>query len=61
MSLELRNITKVYNQKVLDNVNCRMKKGVYGLLGPNGAGKSTMLRAICDIEPPTSGEVLYEG
>lgn len=61
MSLELQNITKVYDQKVLDNVNCRMEKGVYGLLGPNGAGKSTMLRAICDIEPPTSGEVLYDG
>lgn len=61
MSLELRNITKVYDKKVLDNVNCRMVKGVYGLLGPNGAGKSTMLRAICDIEPPTSGTVLYDG
>ncbi len=61
MSLELQNLTKVYDKKVLDSVNCRMGKGVYGLLGPNGAGKSTMLRAICDIEPPTSGKVLYDG
>lgn len=61
MSLELQNIAKAYDQKVLENVNCRMEKGVYGLLGPNGAGKSTMLRVICDIEPPTSGKVLYDG
>lgn len=61
MGLELRNVTKVYDKKVLDQVNCKMERGVYGLLGPNGAGKSTMLRAICDVEPPTSGEILYDG
>lgn len=61
MGLELRNVTKVYDKKVLEQVNCEMERGVYGLLGPNGAGKSTMLRAICDIDPPTSGEVLYDG
>lgn len=61
MGLELRNVTKVYDKKVLEQVNCEMERGVYGLLGPNGAGKSTMLRAICDVDPPTSGEVLYDG
>ena len=61
MGLELQNVSKVYDKKVLEHINCKMVRGVYGLLGPNGAGKSTMLRAICDIEPPTSGQVLYDG
>ena len=61
MGLELKNITKKYDKQVLNNINLRLTEGVYGLLGPNGAGKSTLIRTICDIEEPSSGEVLYDG
>ena len=61
MGLELKNITKKYDKQVLNNINLHLTEGVYGLLGPNGAGKSTLIRAICDIEAPSSGEVLYDG
>lgn len=61
MGLELKNVTKIYGKKVLNGVNCTLSHGVYGLLGPNGSGKSTLIRAICDIESPTSGSILYDG
>lgn len=61
MVLELKDVVKVYDKKILDNVNCTFKNGVYGLLGPNGAGKSTMIRLICNLDIPTSGEVLLDG
>lgn len=60
MGLEIQNVIKIYDKKVLDGVNCKFTDGVYGLLGPNGAGKSTLIRAICDIEAPTSGKILYD-
>jgi len=31
------------------------------MIGPNGAGKSSVLRAICGLTQPSSGEVLFEG
>jgi branched-chain amino acid transport system ATP-binding protein len=31
------------------------------LIGPNGAGKSTILKAICGLMKPTSGEIHFEG
>lgn len=39
MSLELHNISKVYDKKVLDNINLTLKNGVYALFGLNGVGK----------------------
>lgn len=61
MGLELKNLTKKYDKPVLNNINLHLTEGVYGLLGPNGAGKSTLIRAVCDIEAPSSGQVLYNG
>ena len=61
MGLELQNVTKSYDKTVLDGVSFKLTKGVYGLLGPNGAGKSTLIRAICDIEAPNAGKILYDG
>jgi branched-chain amino acid transport system ATP-binding protein len=31
------------------------------MIGPNGAGKSSVLRAVCGLTRPSSGEVLFEG
>jgi putative ABC transport system ATP-binding protein len=31
------------------------------VMGPSGSGKSTLVNAICGLDPPTSGSVLFEG
>ena len=62
MELELDRLTKQYGPKIaVDRVSARLGAGVYGLLGANGAGKSTIMRMICGILRPTSGEVRLDG
>lgn len=31
------------------------------LIGPNGAGKSTVLKAVCGLLRPTSGDIVFDG
>ena len=59
MSIEVKNVTKVYGeQKALDNISFTVEPGhIVGFLGPNGAGKSTMMKIITCFIPQTSGEV----
>ena len=62
MQLTLDRLTKQYGSKIaLDRINAIFEPGIYGLLGANGAGKTTMMRLICDILKPTSGEVTFNG
>lgn len=62
MELELDRLTKQYGSKIaVDRVSARLHPGVYGLLGANGAGKTTIMRMICGILRPTSGEVRLDG
>lgn len=60
MSIEVKNITKLYGeQKALNNVNFSIEKGeIVGFLGPNGAGKSTMMKIITGYINTSEGEVL---
>ncbi|OFX19948.1 MAG: gliding motility-associated ABC transporter ATP-binding subunit GldA [Bacteroidetes bacterium GWA2_31_9] len=59
MSIEVKNITKIYGQqKALDDVSFKINSGeIVGFLGPNGAGKSTMMKIITGFIPPSSGDV----
>ena len=44
------------------DVNFDINPGeVVSIIGPSGTGKSTMLRALNLLDPPTSGEILFDG
>ena len=61
LALELKNITKYYNNNkniALDDISLDIKVGsIFGLLGPNGAGKSTLINIISGTIFKTSGQV----
>lgn len=65
--ITLKNISKVYKTKdtqfeAVQPTSLMIKQGeIFGIIGFSGAGKSTLLRMINLIEPPTSGEVWFDG
>lgn len=56
--LKANGLTKKYGKQVaLDSANMEVHRGdIYGLIGRNGAGKTTMMKIICGLTNPTSGE-----
>ena len=48
MSIEVRNLLKVYGeQRAVNNISFKVSRGeIVGFLGPNGAGKSTTMKII---------------
>lgn len=61
--LTTNSLTKTYKQsKALNGLTMRIPKGsIYGLVGKNGAGKTTIIRIICGLQLPTSGEYTLYG
>lgn len=59
MLIQLKNLSKCFDQKVIfENVNLEIAAGELVLLtGNSGAGKSTILNLIGGLERPTSGEI----
>ncbi len=57
--VDMKNVTKQYGaNKVLRDVSLTCEAGkIYGLIGRNGSGKTILLKCICGLVIPTSGEV----
>ena len=60
MSIEVRNITKLYDtQKALNAINFTINRGeIVGFLGPNGAGKSTLMKILTGYIKASDGVAL---
>jgi len=65
--IEAKAISKVFFVNgnaltVFDNLSCRIGKGSFlSVVGPSGCGKSTLLKVISGLEPPSKGEVIFNG
>lgn len=62
MSLEIKNLTLGYNDKIIvDNINLTIPKGkITILIGANGCGKSTLLSGMSRIIAPKKGDVYLD-
>lgn len=63
MSIEVKNLTKIYGeQKAIDHISFHIPKGeIVGFLGPNGAGKSTTMKIITGYLQQEDGDAFVCG
>ncbi|MBI2688378.1 MAG: ABC transporter ATP-binding protein [Acidobacteria bacterium] len=65
--LQARAISKTYESAagpvpVLENVELDLRLGdALSIMGPSGSGKSTLLHILGMLDPPTSGELHFDG
>ena len=60
--LEIKNLSKKYEEFELKDINLSLQKGmIMGLIGENGAGKSTTIKAILNLINTDNGEVKIFG
>ena len=58
--ISLRNISKEYNVKVLNNLNLDINENDYiSIIGKSGSGKSTLMNIIGLLENYTAGEYIF--
>lgn len=58
--LEIKNLTVKYEKTVLENINLKLDKKIYGLMGTTGSGKTTFVKAILGLIK-YEGEILLDG
>lgn len=63
MYIKIKNYTKLIEHKqILHDINLSLESGhIYGLKGKNGSGKTMLMRTICGLILPTSGEINING
>lgn len=63
VSLQIKNLTKVYDGKtVLNNISFDVRDGEFlSILGPSGCGKTTLLKILIGIETCSTGDIVKNG
>jgi len=61
--LKAQNLSwQINNKTILENINFVLSPGeCLGLIGPNGSGKSSLLKILALLEPPSSGDIWFQG
>lgn len=61
--LKTTNLSKRFGKKyAVENVSISVARGdIYGFIGENGAGKTTVMRMVCGLASPSSGEISLFG
>lgn len=61
--IKLTNVKKSFlNETVLDGIDLEIREGtVWGLIGPPASGKSVLLKIVCGLLRPDSGNVIIDG
>jgi ABC-2 type transport system ATP-binding protein len=62
-AVEIDNLTKKFGDFIaVDQINLTVETGeIFGFLGANGAGKTTVIRMLCGLLLPTSGNGIVNG
>lgn len=62
MNIEVKNLTKTFEEFMLDDITLEIPKGkIVGLIGENGAGKTTLIKCILDVMHADKGNVTLFG
>jgi len=60
--LSVQNLTKKYDEFLLDDISLEIGRGEYFvLLGPSGAGKTVLFETIAGIISPDAGSIIFDG
>jgi ABC-2 type transport system ATP-binding protein len=62
-ALEIIDLQKIYGlSPAVDRITFSVNDGeLFGLIGPDGAGKTTLIRALCTLLKPSSGQIKVAG
>lgn len=60
MSIDVKNLIKTFDERrVIDNISFKVENGeTLAVVGFSGSGKSTILKLICGLLAPDSGEII---
>ncbi len=63
LAIKATNLTKKFGSfTAVDSISFEVEEGkIIGFIGANGAGKTTVIKMLCGLTRPTSGEALVAG